>query len=628
MGKVYWNYDEIPIPSEAYTNTSDGRVYIKQVDESGKQHRLVIGHASSQITMTPNDAFKALYPGQWEKHYGAKDLFRYEIHVGMYALTLGVGLQSGVYPILQNIYGLANGNAIMDYAMFSILERCNTTQLFQERMEDSVLFSTEALSDSWYSNLFSTKLNDQMHFGFKIAWINHCKTLGIRKIWVSIDGSNNDCEVKASELCEYGKNKSHNKNKTMVSYIEAVSAIDGMPVTYFVNEGGVVDCKAFQELITFLKVYEFEIEGVIMDRGFCTPDIIHTLQEYNLNYVIMLPQDTKGFKETLARNYEAIRWKPRYLVNPNGVFGIAEEGKIWAKHKDKAFINLFFSGANGSIHSIQLIQKICKEMENAEKSIAIGRNPVIDKSLEKYFDIAKDNNGRITSISYDYEEWESSLNTKGYFGMISSLDYGPKKVYEINRLRDNSETQFSILKSQEGFDVTRVHTTPGIKSKFAVGFLTSILRHGISSACKRADLDTNYMIRKINRIKFMLTANGIYTPIRKYLGDQIRLLEAVNIQPDDFILFAQEYNKRLLNPIHSQKHRIPEHVPVIKKGRGRQKGSKNKTTIAKEAEIERAKSEGTYHEPIKRSVGRPVGSKDSKPRKRRNDAGIKRKQNK
>jgi hypothetical protein len=43
-----------------------------------------------------------------------------------------------------------------------------------------------------------------------------------------------------------------------------------------------------------------------------------------------------------------------------------------------------------------------------------------------------------------------------------------------------------------------------------------------------------------------------------------------------------------------------------------------------EAEVERAKAAGTYEETERSKPRRPKGSKDSEPRKRRNDAGIKR----
>lgn len=58
MSHIYWELKEIPIPEEAYINTSDGRVFLINADGSGKKKRKVIGHATSMETMHPNDLFK------------------------------------------------------------------------------------------------------------------------------------------------------------------------------------------------------------------------------------------------------------------------------------------------------------------------------------------------------------------------------------------------------------------------------------------------------------------------------------------------------------------------------------------------------------------------------------------
>ena len=48
----------------------------------------------------------------------------------------------------------------------------------------------------------------------------------------------------------------------------AVSSEDGRPVTWFLNNGGKVDAKAFEKMIRFLAAADIEVEGVILDRGF------------------------------------------------------------------------------------------------------------------------------------------------------------------------------------------------------------------------------------------------------------------------------------------------------------------------------------------------------------------------
>lgn len=87
-------------------------------DGLGNKKRKVIGRDTSEITMHPNDLFKFLYPTLWKEYYGDRDLTEYELHAGMYAMSLGIGYKTGLYPILQDVYSPLYANAIMDYAMY------------------------------------------------------------------------------------------------------------------------------------------------------------------------------------------------------------------------------------------------------------------------------------------------------------------------------------------------------------------------------------------------------------------------------------------------------------------------------------------------------------------------------
>lgn len=113
---------------------------------------------------------------------------------------------------------------------------------------------------------------DQIHM-FRTEWLDHCVKQGTRKVWICIDGSNNDCAVRDSELAQRGKAKSHN-DTNIVSYMWVVDAESGRPITWFVNKGSMPDCKAVDEVIRFLTESELAVEGFIFDRGFASKDVL------------------------------------------------------------------------------------------------------------------------------------------------------------------------------------------------------------------------------------------------------------------------------------------------------------------------------------------------------------------
>ena len=83
-----------------------------------------------QEKMIPNRYFRDFYPELYSKSYPERKLPAHEMSVGMYALTLGIATETGLYDDLRNIYGTQNVNAILDYAMFCVQHQSNVTQVF------------------------------------------------------------------------------------------------------------------------------------------------------------------------------------------------------------------------------------------------------------------------------------------------------------------------------------------------------------------------------------------------------------------------------------------------------------------------------------------------------------------
>jgi len=617
MSKIFWNKKEIPTPDNSYIDKSDGRVYIRIKDSNGNFRRRTIGHATSETTMHPNELYKAMYPALWEKHYGKEELKEHSLSVGLYALVLGIIWDTGLYQILQDIYGPKSANAILDYVMFSISDRSDTTQLFPERMKTEVLFSPKLYSDTWYSGFFKEDMPENMNHSFRIRWLEHCKQQGITKCWISIDGSNNDCEVKNSDLCEQGEAKSHG-HSDIIGYMYAVNAHDGRPITWFTYEGSVPDCKSFHRVAVFLSGAGIEIEGVILDRGFCTDDVIHTCRDCGFPFIIMMHGNHTGHTSMTEKYGETIRWSLDHAVSDEGLFGICEKAKLFQYSDTEAYVNLYFDGIRGSHQSVKLLSRIRAEKRRIDQELLLGHDPAVESGMKKYISIE----GK--EAVYRYENWKKDMFAKGYFSIASSDDFGPEKTINIYHLRDTSEKQYCILKSQEGYDATRVHSTPGIQSKFAIAFISAIIRSEIQIACKKLGLDTNEMIRKMERIRLLLLSGEQYAYTKSHTVSQMKLLNHFGITEQHLQYFADEVNQRMNSTISSQTHSLPSELskPRERKKRGRQKGSKNKKTLQKEAELARRIANGEVIAEDKRKPGRPKGSKDSTPRKRRTKAEL------
>ena len=105
MAHVYRERPEISIPPNAHINHSDGRVFVYSPENPNK--RIVIGHATSETTMHPNETFRLLYPVLWNEAYSKKyhDPAELLMSVGLYALCLGASTFNGLYDPGVKRYG-------------------------------------------------------------------------------------------------------------------------------------------------------------------------------------------------------------------------------------------------------------------------------------------------------------------------------------------------------------------------------------------------------------------------------------------------------------------------------------------------------------------------------------------
>lgn len=598
MAHIFREKFEIPIPSNAYINHSDGRVFIflregKSLEQS---RRKVIGRAASNSTMYPNATFRYMFPSLWEEYYGVKErLPERSPHVGLYALCLGVGHKTNVYPLLHKSHGPLYANAIMDFVMHSMITKTDVAQTFPETMRKEITFSSTVPSDEFLSDMFTSKMKTDMNEAFIASWMEQCKSDGTAEAWISIDGSNIDCASEGCDLAEWGHAKSRN-NLKVVSYMYAVNAQTGMPITYMTYNGSKVDSKAFMRMSAYLKSYGIKAKGVILDRGFCTPDVFNELKENNIPYVIMLKSDTYAHTEMCKKSSGEVYWNLSHLIDKESLFGISSDTrqKVFKSMDMESYISLFFDGINGTERKTTLIRKVMNEANRLSEKISEGEDVSVNDQLAKYISIDYENGQ--PALKFNYENWQNAVDIKGFYSLATSEHMDASESSHLYNLRDKSETQYMFQKSQLGFDVMRVQSQAALESKFFVCFVASIVRNMIVRSCQKEGLDsnTNRVITDIDRINLMLTESGTYLVIHDESTKQKKLLASVGILPADLDTLAEEVNMRK-NPIASLFRQIPQHNENQsgKPGRGRKK---------------KEKPEADAPEKIKRPVGRPKGS--------------------
>jgi hypothetical protein len=194
---------------------------------------------------------------------------------------------------------------------------------------------------------------------------------------------------------------------------------------------------------------------------------------------------------------------------------------------------------------------------------------------------------------------------KGFFALASSKALTAKEANEIYVLRNSSEEQFSMVKSQLGYDTTGTHYTEGIKAKLTLAFISAVIRNELVKACCESGLSTNRMINELNQICMHMNGKDEYFVCHTENQRQILLMKSFGVLPRDLDRIAESENKRLSSAEPDPFRRYPaqwEGSEALRKEPGRPKGSKNRIT--------KAATETMPEEKKKR--GRPPGSKNKK----------------
>lgn len=613
----------VDIPDGAYVG-KDATVFVKDRNEYDplKQYNRVkhtiIGRSIENGRMYPNHNFRLRFPSVFEAASGEK-LPRQTKKIGFYTAVLSLAEKTGLYDVLIKSYGIENANMILDFSMYSIIHHSCVAEQYPSAMEDQLLFSSSLWSSSKISKFFNHEISDEKTSVFRKIWAINCRERRLSEAWLAIDGSNNDCKAQQASIAEPGKAKSH-KNVNVVSYMYAVDSRNGDPITFSIYRGGRVDCKAVIEMIGWLTAYDIKVKGVIVDRGFATKDVFELFDQNQIDYVAMLKNDAKAHTDMLERYAGKIRMQYEYMLGgyhtdggietttefatgAKTLYGTEETRKIslFSTHDYSAYVSLIYDSSNGCERQETWFKKVSNTALKIQRKLKLGKKAAVPK---EYADCMKitEINGEL-SVIVDEELVQKQGDHKGFYSLASSQPLTAAEANEIYILRNSSEEQFSMVKSQLGYDTARTHYTEGIKAKLTLAFISAIIRNELVKVCKESALSTNRMINELNQIGMYMDSKDEYFVCHTENQRQISLMKACGVFVRDLESIAEAENRRIASIEPNPYHKYPKHQEggnKTSRGPGRPKGAKNRIP----------KPEPEDNQKEKRKPGRPKGSKN------------------
>lgn len=660
----------VPVPAEAHITRKDNRVYVvrEKCYMKDRQYNIdkrdFIGklNDTSEETMNPNTLYSVLYPDLFNRYASGK-VIPLNKRIGMFTVGLASSEDNGLYKALVDSCGPDYANALMDFSLYSIQSKSNVAKDYSVVMKSQALFGDALHDDAYYSNLFTKKLTSEIIEKFRIEWVKQCIQHGISEVWLCVDGSNNNCQSENVEYAEYGEAKSH-IHIPIYSYMYAVSAKDGTPVSYRIYRGGRIDSKAFIEFITFLRSYEIKVQGIILDRGFCDIGCFELIINSHYKYVIKMKETHHGFQEMVKKYGQLIKMQAEYALG-NGLYGDCHKGRLFGKYNLESDMVIIYDSENGVERANYLIDSVNEEVARLQK---ISDNPdsketaTVGKSCKKYIqkiviedEVEWKRKGRLPNkmpeatrekirleierlqdesrnpsnipnlvVNPEYapyikkkivrshviwkadkEKLQAEVDKKGFYVLACSSVKTAKEGLELYSLRDISEKQYMILKRQLGYYVSRAHSTEGTESRHLCGFVAGIIRNELWKICNEIGYDENIAIRELNFLCLERMANNSYVVIHNANQRQLKLLEKLRLIEDDLSCIAEEETNKALGKLYNQVHRI------TKRSLEPSDDTKNKKKASHEKK-EKEQTDQNVEKP-KSNRGRKKGSKNKKP---------------
>ena len=600
MSSVDRSLPGMPVPAFAYPDRHDGRVFVRHTGRDGKLSKRTIGYLTDSTPgeekMVPNRFFRELYPDLFSEAYPGKPLPEREISAGMYALTLGIATETGLYEDLRNIYGAEDVNAILDFAMLSMLHPGSPAESFEKAMENEAVFSERLHSQSWYSSFFAKRLSEDQNHALRIRRMEHLTAAGLRKVWLSAGAPGSGSGAAAR--CIY-----------------ALDAATGRPATYFPCSGSVPDSQSFEKIYVFLRSFHVEIEGAVLGSRFALPEVLSLVRDRGLKYVIALPGGSPAHLQMLKEHADEIRWRSGCLLDDGTVSGTAAAIKPFSESPAESPACLFFDGEAASRESLDLIRKIQSEKRKIQRAIASGEEASVPGDLRKYLSTDGEGSGR--TVSLDSAALDGSLSSKGFYSMAVSDGISPSDALRLCRMPEASGLGIPVGEEGGSGQAGRAACSPG---RLAMLFISGIVRSEFMQACRKYGLSEAQALRSLSEVRQLSSGNDQYEAVRGVPDDALRLLGEFSIDADSLERIAAEYSSRSRADERNPDRRLPDDGRPLTRSNSHRRGRPPKA--APEKSENGGVSGGDAPETVKSKGGRPKGKKDSKPRKPRSDRGV------
>lgn len=612
MGNIYKNLLEIPIPKEhCHVRKSDDRVQFSFASQNQRM-QCMIGVATADGKMYPNDNYRTIYPEEWEKYYG--DIFSLDVaphlHTGLYNATVAITDYLGLYPCLIESFGLQTCHAILDVAMGMILNPdLSKSSAFKSAMKRQALFSEKLWCDTWLQDMFNTQLTTAKILSFQRRWMQgYAITSHVAWLYVGDNHQNNPSMTPQRSTQSFDSNGVPlAKMDSNLSFIFVLDGTSGLPVSWNVfNEGMPEPIFIKDKMYELSANYGVNVAGVILDSETIDAQYVKELKLLQIPFVIKMQPDSEILHKLAEKHHDSILWQPHNSVGLD-TFGIVDQVAVF--DNTKMPVGYYINANEAHQEALDIYNQL--HIERVRILQQIRQNPYnvqVKWTLKKYFKLSRDHDGKVINLHCSWATVPHNIKHMGSFALISSRLVGAETLlnqYNIVKAADRFVHSFY---EQQALNTSLVQSISAFSAYLVVSFVASVIHNELRLAANEQGLRTEEFIQELDNMYSLANPQEKYEPVHSLSEQATIAMDSLGVDKRLYVWLNMETNARMGGGAISEFRRLP-----VPNGSGESRIMRF-TEVPSRATIERELRtpfllQLNHSIESKRKVGRPQGSR-------------------
>lgn len=482
--------------------------------------RVTIGHqcADDPAKMHPTTQYQKIFPKQWENLMFESNTPPVK-RIGVFTLLQAINQKTGLLNLLTQIYGVQSAYALLEQALYPLLYPNKDT--FQELqalltswppLGNEVLFAagfehqdsdaktktdSKQKSESALPALFFQNLTKDQESLFCKTWAASCLGTGLKKVWLCVDGSNQDWSHSGVKLMENDHLNNPDLKPEPISFACALNE-EGKPVFYDVFEGGLTNSKALLRTVHHLEDLGFFLEGILVTRGVCTPALLELFSSLALPCLILVNDPPASCKEQWIESGKAMKMNLDYLIPFTTLFGMQMEMPVFSSLDKPQKVALLYDFQQAHLQTTTLLDQVFHAQAAIQEQLDQNRPVQIDPELENFLIIDPEASA---PARINRPALQQAIDRQGLEGWIYSCDLTLSEIQNIQTRQSRMESYLKTMKIQLGYGQYPVILNSTVNALFLIGFLRSIIGYELEQAVSLCHTDLKAILEEIHDLQ-------------------------------------------------------------------------------------------------------------------------------